>query len=88
MQIDFGSMNVGRGTMDLSAGNVSGEATQVSQETSKGSSGLTIGTRTEALASSEPVADVSEAALSRDDDLGRLVNSAFSLPAPPMPSFT
>ena len=25
--------------------------------------------------------------LSRDDDLGKLVNAAFSLPAPPMPAF-
>ena len=40
------------------------------------------------LQRSEPVSEVPEAALSRDDALGRLVNSAFSLPAPPMPEFT
>ena len=36
---------------------------------------------------SEPTADVPDAALSRDDDLGKLVNSAFSLQPPPMPDF-
>jgi len=41
----------------------------------------------DALHGSEPVADVPAAALSRDDALGKLVNSAFSLPPPPMPSF-
>jgi len=41
-----------------------------------------------ALASAEPVADVSDAALNRDDALGKLVNSAFNLPPPPMPAFS
>ena len=41
----------------------------------------------DALQGSEPVADVPAGALSRDDALGKLVNSAFSLPPPPMPSF-
>ena len=31
--------------------------------------------------------DVPESALRRDDELGNLVNAAFSLPAPPMPKF-
>ena len=39
------------------------------------------------LASAEPVADVSDAALNRDDALGKLVSSAFNLPPPPMPAF-
>ena len=39
------------------------------------------------LRGSEPVADVPAGALVRDDDLGRLVSSAFNLPAPPMPAF-
>ena len=39
------------------------------------------------LVSSEPIADVSDAALDREDALGKLVNSAFSLPPPPMPAF-
>ena len=44
--------------------------------------------RLAALASAEPVADVSDAALSRDDALGKLVSSAFNLPPPPMPAFS
>ena len=40
------------------------------------------------LASAEPVAEVSDAALNRDDALGKLVNSAFNLPPPPMPAFS
>ena len=32
-------------------------------------------------------AEITADALSRDDDLGKLVNAAFSLPAPPMPAF-
>ena len=41
----------------------------------------------ETLKSSEPVADVPDSALSRDDALGKLVNSAFCLPPPAMPAF-
>jgi hypothetical protein len=41
----------------------------------------------DALKQSEPVAEVPESALSRDDELGRLVSTAFCLPAPPMPEF-
>ena len=39
------------------------------------------------LGGSEPVAEVPAEALVRDDRLGRLVASAFCLPAPPMPDF-
>jgi len=39
------------------------------------------------LASSEPVAEVPDTALLRDDALGKLVSAAFNLPPPPMPSF-
>ena len=48
--------------------------------------GLTI---THATASPEDVAAASipDSALTRDDDLGLLVSSAFTLPAPPMPNF-
>jgi len=36
------------------------------------------------LAAAEPVADIPDAALSRDDALGKLVNSVFNLQAPPV----
>ncbi|MBQ6136938.1 MAG: hypothetical protein IJI73_06180 [Kiritimatiellae bacterium] len=41
----------------------------------------------DALQRSEPTADVPASALTRDDDLGRAIAVAFSLPAPPMPAF-
>jgi hypothetical protein len=40
------------------------------------------------LNSCEPVADIPDAALSRDDELGKLVSHAFNLPPPAMPLFT
>jgi hypothetical protein len=40
------------------------------------------------IASGEPVDTVPDAALRRDDALGKLVSAAFCLPAPPMPDFT
>ena len=36
---------------------------------------------------SEPVAEVPDSALMRDDELGRLVSSAFNFPPPAMPEF-
>ena len=48
---------------------------------------LTIGEGPAGLAAAEPVADVSEADLSRDDDLGRLMSKVFTLQPPPMPDF-
>ena len=48
---------------------------------------VTITNAPSGLASAEPVADIPDAALSRDDALGKLVSAAFSLPPPPMPAF-
>ena len=48
---------------------------------------VTITNAPSGLASAEPVADIPDAALLRDDALGKLVNAAFSLPPPPMPAF-
>ena len=39
------------------------------------------------LASSEPVGEVPDTALQRDDALGKLVSAVFNLPPPPMPAF-
>ena len=49
---------------------------------------LAFGHVSNGLVSAEPVAAVPDAALVRDDALGKLVNSAFNLPPPPMPDFT
>jgi len=87
----FGNIGIGResfGATSIGAGN----------ET-KGASGIDAGrgmhdkvtfTRTQpsGIASSEPVADIPDAALDRDDALGKLMNAAFNLPPPPMPAFS
>ena len=39
------------------------------------------------LQRSEPLSEVPDAALVRDDDLGKLVNAVFDLQPPPMPAF-
>ncbi len=46
-------------------------------------------TVTEQTATPEDIAAaaITDAALSRDDALGKLVSSAFALPPPPMPNF-
>ncbi len=46
-------------------------------------------TVTEQTATPEDIAAaaISDAALTRDDALGKLVSSAFALPPPPMPNF-
>lgn len=41
----------------------------------------------DALQGSEPIANVPDAELTRDDDLGKLMKAAFNLPPPPMPAF-
>lgn len=50
-------------------------------------SNLTIGEGIAGLSSAEPTAAVPESALSKDDDLGKMVSAAFNLQAPPMPNF-
>jgi len=44
---------------------------------------------TEGRASADEIAAaaIPESALSRDDDLGKIVSAAFNLPPPPMPAF-
>lgn len=87
----LGGIGMGRGMPDVrqtGAGHETADASQVARRTSLQVSSPSADARTAGLASSEPVADVPDEALSRDDALGRLVNAAFSLPPPPMPAFT
>ena len=63
------------------------DKTSDTSHVSRLSSNLTIKKGVEALASAEPIAEVPESELTRDDKLGKLVNAAFSFQAPPMPSF-
>jgi hypothetical protein len=86
----LGGIGIGRETLGVrltSAKPETTDASRVSDNASLRISDSSSRAQPTALASSEPVADVPDAALSRDDELGKLVNAAFSLPAPPMPAF-
>jgi len=83
---NFGNVGMGRGipeTVGTDAGREAENAAKVSRTTSLQVSSLPAS----GLAGAEPVADVPDAALSRDDALGRMVKAAFGLPPPPMPAF-
>ena len=88
----FGSIGMGRETLDATTIGAGSET--------QGASGIDAARETHdkvtftrtlqpsGIASSEPFADVPDAALDRDDELGKLMNAAFNLPPPPMPSFS
>ena len=59
-----------------------------SKETPRTPSTLTIGEGHAPLASAEPVSNIPDSALAKDDPLGKLISSAFNLPPPPMPMFS
>ena len=81
-----GNMGVRPETAGDGVGNVRRTAADGSQA-SRSIANLTIGDGPVGLSSAEPTTAVPDAALRRDDDLGNLVNSAFSLPPPQMPTF-
>ena len=90
MNINFNNIGIGTGT--LGAGpKVEGpkvEGPKVEGQKAESQNLRLSGAQTlDVIKGSEPVADVPESALLRDDDLGRLVASAFNLPPPPMPAF-
>ena len=82
----FGNVGIGRESPGAVGIGLGSEANGIGAKPGSRDS-VTFASATTGLASAEPVAEVPEAALSRDDGLGRLVASAFSLPPPPMPSF-
>jgi len=91
MEINLGSNiggNIGmrNDSSGANVGNVGGKTSDASL-LSRLSNNLTVGKGVDALASAEPTAEVPESALTRDDALGKLVNSAFAFEAPPMPTF-
>ncbi len=82
---NFGNIGIGREAFDANAVGSGGEAKGANREAKDAV--VFTSARPTSLASSEPVADVSDAALRRDDELGKLVGAAFNLPPPAMPSF-
>jgi len=86
----FGNVGMGRDKFDamgIGAGHSATDASRVSHSKSLSVSRLSASDKAACLESSEPVADVPDVALSRDDALGNLLKAAFNLPPPPMPDF-
>ena len=86
MEINLGNIGIRHEAFSAGIGEVkqaAADETKVSRPTSN----VTIGEGLSDLPSAEPVADVPASALTRDDDLGKLVGAAFNLPPPPMPAF-
>ncbi len=85
MNINFNNIGIGTGTLGagpkVEGPKVEGQKAESQNLRLSGAQTLDV------IKGSEPVADVPESALLRDDDLGRLVASAFNLPPPPMPAF-
>ena len=92
MNIDFGSVGSGNGTFGIghppTVESPKAEGKKVGGDTLRPADfRLADLSSFDPLQGSEPVAEVPESAPSRDDDLGRLVSSAFTLPPPPPPTF-
>ena len=86
----LGNIGMGRGMADASrivATPETVDGASVSSRATFNVSGFASGAQPAGLASAEPVAEIPDVALSRDDALGRLVGAAFNLPPPPMPAF-
>ena len=86
----FGNVGMGRETLEtntIGAGNATKEATGLDAKREAHDKVIFTRAQSVSIASAEPVADVPDAALLRDDELGKLVNAAFNLPPPPMPTF-
>ena len=87
----FGNIGVGRESLDVTTIGARTEAKEASGiDAGRGRHDKVTFTRTQpsSIASSEPVTVVPDAALDRNDELGKLMNAAFNLPPPPMPSFS
>ena len=87
----FGNVGMGRGMPEATGAGAARETANsapASRLAALHVSSPSSNVQSAALASAEPVADVPDAELVRDDALGQLVKAAFNLPPPPMPAFT
>lgn len=89
MNVNFNGNNIGNFGMGRIATGAAQEAApaSVGQKASNLQSSSLQPSTLDTIQGSEPVTDVPDAELTRDDDLGKLVNSVFNLPPPPMPAF-
>ena len=86
MEINMNNFGVSREMMATGFDEVKHETNNASNA-SRVKPDFTVSTPVDGLATAEPIAEVPDEALVRDDTLGCLVNSAFNMPPPPMPSF-
>ena len=87
MDINFNNIGIGNGAYGIGdQAKVDGVKTE-GQKTVGQDIKLSGAQSFDVIRGSEPVAEVPDSALTRDDELGRLVSSAFNFPPPAMPEF-
>ena len=87
----FGGIGASHDSFDVkqpSVGREAVDAARISHSATLKVSSQPSNIQTASLASAEPVLDIPDEALLRDDPLGKLVSSVFNLPPPPMPQFS
>jgi len=91
MEINMNNGNLGFtsvGGSSESLGAVAASETSVSDKAARVSPSLTISKGAVALGEASIPVDAAKVEPTRDDPLGKLVNSVFNLPPPPMPDFS
>ena len=89
MNINLSNIGIGTGTFGMgNQSNVEGKKVDGQNSAIAGQELQISEVNTlDVIQGSEPISEVPEAGLFRDDTLGKLVSSAFNLPPPPMPEF-
>ena len=87
MDINFNNIGIGNGAYGIGdQAKVDGSKVEA-QKTGGHEVRLSDAQSFDLIRGSEPIAEVPDSALTRDDELGRLVSSAFNFPPPAMPEF-
>ena len=87
MNINFNNIGIGNGAYGI-GDQAKVDGTKVEGQKTGGHEVRLSGAQSfDVIRGSEPVAEVPGSALTRDDELGRLVSSAFNFPPPAMPEF-
>ena len=87
MDINFNNIGIGNGAYGIGDQTKIDGVKTVGQKTVGQDIKLSGAQSFDVIRGSEPVAEVPDSALTRDDELGRLVSSAFNFPPPAMPEF-
>jgi hypothetical protein len=87
MNINFNNIGIGNGAYGI-GDQAKVDGTKVEGQKTGGHEVRLSGAQSfDVIRGSEPIAEVPDSALTRDDELGRLVSSAFNFPPPAMPEF-